>query len=185
LPEGRTPRSGAKRSICIPGESKALPNTRRPERPLFLQIASDEYVREEVRAQLEILRNTRVASLISGARTGMQGGTHVAHSHEKEARARHDERSFVMSPTTTIETVRETVAERLSPAFEESVRDARRAITQGQYAVEDFAAGAALQVRRHPLASVLLAGVAGGLAGWMCGFVFGWRTFRRTHTTRD
>ena len=90
-----------------------------------------------------------------------------------------------MSPTPTIETVREAVAERLSPAFEESVRDARRAITQGQYAVEDFAAATALQVGRHPLASVLLAGVAGGLSGWMCGFVFGWRTFRRTHTARD
>jgi hypothetical protein len=146
---------------------------------------SDEYVREEVRAQLGILRITRVASLISGARTGMQGGTLVAHSHERKQEHVTMREVSVMSPTPTIETVRETVAERLSPAFEESVRDARRAITQGQYAVEDFAAGTALQVRRHPLASVLLAGVAGGLSGWMCGFVFGWRTFRRTHTARD
>ena len=152
---------------------------------LYFDITSDEYVREEVRAQLGILRITRVASLISGARTGMQGGTLVAHSHEKEAKHVTAREVSVMSPTPTIETVRETVAERLSPAFEESVRDARRAITKGHYAVEDFAAGTALQVRRHPLASVLLAGVAGGLSGWMCGFVFGWRTFRRTHSTRD
>ena len=78
----------------------------------------------------------------------------------------------------TIETARETVAERLSPVldnFEENVRDARRVITQGQYALEDFAAGTALQVRRYPLTAVALAGASGALAGWLCGFVVGWR----------
>ena len=88
----------------------------------------------------------------------------------------------------TIETVRETVAERLSPVldnFEENVRDARRVITQGQYALEDFAAGTALQVRRHPLTAVALAGASGALAGWLCGFVVGWRVSRRANKTRE
>jgi ElaB/YqjD/DUF883 family membrane-anchored ribosome-binding protein len=88
----------------------------------------------------------------------------------------------------TIEAVQETVAERLSPALdtvEESVRDARRAITQGKYALEDFASGTALQVRRHPLTAVALAGASGALAGWLCGLVVGWRVSRRANKTRE
>jgi hypothetical protein len=90
-----------------------------------------------------------------------------------------------MSRTQTLESMQDAVAERFGPALEESVRDARRAVTRGQYALEDLAAGTALQVRRHPLTGVLLAGMAGGVAGWMCGFVFGWRTCRRFNHARD
>jgi len=82
---------------------------------------------------------------------------------------------------TTIESARKTAAERLSPALdslEESVRVAGRAIDHGRHAVEDLAEGAALNVRRHPLMSVAVAGLAGALAGCTCGFVLGWQTRR-------
>ena len=79
---------------------------------------------------------------------------------------------------TTIESAREYVAERVNPAVESvkgNVRDARRAMTHGQHAVEDFAASTALQVRRRPLAAVALAALSGVLTGCMFGFVLGYR----------
>jgi ElaB/YqjD/DUF883 family membrane-anchored ribosome-binding protein len=82
---------------------------------------------------------------------------------------------------TTIESARKTVAERFNPALdslEESVRMAGRAIDQGRHAVTDLAAGTELNIRRHPLMSVAVAGLAGAVAGCTCGFLLGWQTRR-------
>jgi len=84
--------------------------------------------------------------------------------------------------STILETVRDAVGERVNPAvdaLDTHVRDARRAITQGQHAVEDCAAGAALQVRRRPLTAIALAGMSGALAGMAFGLIVGWQVRRR------
>lgn len=84
---------------------------------------------------------------------------------------------------TTVEAAMEAVTSRLSPALEsleENVRGARRAVSHGRHAAEDFAAGTALQVRRRPLTSIVLAGAAGTLAGCMLGFALGWEAHYRT-----
>lgn len=90
-----------------------------------------------------------------------------------------------MTMNTTIESAKEAVAERLSPALEsfednvrENVREARRAITHGRHAAEDLAAGTALEVRRRPLMSVAVVGAAGAFAGCMFGFALGWQARR-------
>lgn len=88
-----------------------------------------------------------------------------------------------MATMTGTTVAREAIKERLSPALEtleENVRQARRAIVQGRYAAEDFAAGTALQVRHHPLSAVALAAGAGALAGCMIGVALGWLAHRRT-----
>lgn len=59
-------------------------------------------------------------------------------------------------------------------AFEDTVRKARRAISGARHATEDFAAGASLEVRRHPLTAVGLASAAGIVTGCIVGFAAGW-----------
>lgn len=68
-----------------------------------------------------------------------------------------------------------------SPTFESmraNLRDARRKVTAVRYAAEDFAADAALKVRRHPLRAVSVAMVTGAVVGSLVGFGTGW--FGRT-----
>lgn len=68
------------------------------------------------------------------------------------------------------------IRERTEPAIEaleKNVRDARKAIVAGRRAVEDYTAGASLQVRRHPLGSVAVAAGAGVLLGCIIGFTLG------------
>jgi len=55
-------------------------------------------------------------------------------------------------------------------AFDENVRDARRALVAARHAVEDRAAQTAIQVRRHPFASLGIAAGAGALLGCVIGF---------------
>ena len=67
------------------------------------------------------------------------------------------------------------------PTFEsmrENLRDARRKVAAARYATEDFAADAALKVRRHPLSAVSLAMATGAVVGSLAGF--GTRWFGRT-----
>jgi ElaB/YqjD/DUF883 family membrane-anchored ribosome-binding protein len=59
-------------------------------------------------------------------------------------------------------------------SVEETVRKAKRAGVEARYAAEDLAAGAALKVRRHPLAAIGLAAAAGLCAGAASGFAAGW-----------
>ena len=59
-------------------------------------------------------------------------------------------------------------------AFEETARKARRAITEARHATEDFAAGASLEVRRHPLAAVGFAAAAGVFTGCLFGLAAAW-----------
>jgi ElaB/YqjD/DUF883 family membrane-anchored ribosome-binding protein len=80
--------------------------------------------------------------------------------------------------TTTIEAAKHAVKDCLDPVSEslrETMRDARRAVRQGRYDVEDFAAATALHVRREPLASIAWAAAAGALAGCLLGFALGRR----------
>ena len=63
--------------------------------------------------------------------------------------------------------------ERMGPAleaFERNVRDARRAVHNGRYAMEDLFAETTLQMRRHPLRTLALAAGAGALGGCLIGF---------------
>jgi hypothetical protein len=69
-----------------------------------------------------------------------------------------------------------------SPTFESMnghLRDARRKVTAGRHAAEDFAADTALKVRRHPLRAVSVAMVAGAVVGSLVGFGTAW--FGRIH----
>jgi ElaB/YqjD/DUF883 family membrane-anchored ribosome-binding protein len=69
-----------------------------------------------------------------------------------------------------------------SPTFESMkahLRGARRKITAGRHAAEDFADDAALKVRRHPLRAVSAAMATGAVVGSLVGFGTGW--FGRTH----
>jgi ElaB/YqjD/DUF883 family membrane-anchored ribosome-binding protein len=84
--------------------------------------------------------------------------------------------------TANIDTAKAAVTGRLTPALEsldENVREARRALTHGRHAAEDLAAATVLQVRRHPLTAIALAGTVGAMAGCLMGFVFGWGVRRR------
>jgi ElaB/YqjD/DUF883 family membrane-anchored ribosome-binding protein len=68
------------------------------------------------------------------------------------------------------------VTGRLDPAFDsvkESVQQAKRAITYGKQAADDALAATALKVRRQPLTSVAIAGIAGALLGCLIGFAAG------------
>ncbi|MGH9256340.1 MAG: hypothetical protein ACRD3C_17420 [Vicinamibacterales bacterium] len=55
-----------------------------------------------------------------------------------------------------------------------NLRDARRKVTVARCAAEDFAADAALKVRRHPLGAVGVAMVTGTVVGSLVGFGIGW-----------
>ena len=85
--------------------------------------------------------------------------------------------------STTIDTVRDAVRERVTPAIDavqDQMRTARQTMTHGRHAAEDLIATGALQVRRHPLKSVALAGLAGALVGCLFGAALGWRVHDRT-----
>ena len=64
-------------------------------------------------------------------------------------------------------------------AFDENVRDARRAVVAARHAVEDRAAKTALQVRRHPFVSLGIAVGAGALLGCVIGFTLARAQFVR------
>lgn len=59
-------------------------------------------------------------------------------------------------------------------AFEENLREVRRAATTGRHAAEDTIADVALTIRRHPLRAVAGAVCAAGIAGIVLGFGAGW-----------
>jgi hypothetical protein len=61
-----------------------------------------------------------------------------------------------------------------------NLRDARRKVRAARHAAEDFAADAALKVRRQPLRAVSVAMVTGAVLGSLVGFGTGW--FARTRT---
>jgi ElaB/YqjD/DUF883 family membrane-anchored ribosome-binding protein len=84
---------------------------------------------------------------------------------------------------TTVESAREAVTGRLTPALEsleENMRDARRAIARGRRRVEDFADETTVRVRQHPLTSMAAAAGAGAVAGCLLGFALGWKARRTT-----
>ena len=58
-------------------------------------------------------------------------------------------------------------------AVDENMRDVRRAVVAGRHAVEDCAAEATVQVRRHPFMSLAVAVGAGTLFGCVIGFTAG------------
>ena len=64
-------------------------------------------------------------------------------------------------------------------SFEDTVRKARRAVSGARHATEGFAAGAGLEVRRHPLTAVGLATAAGVFTGCLFGLAAGWYLTRR------
>ena len=64
-------------------------------------------------------------------------------------------------------------AEPVWAALDENIRDARRAVVAGRHAVEDCAAEATIQVRRHPVVSLGIATGVGALAGCVIGFAIG------------
>jgi len=81
-----------------------------------------------------------------------------------------------MATDTVATAVRDAFDGRVEPALkvlEENVREVRRALVHGRHAAEDMAAGAVLQVRRHPLAAVASAMGAGLAAGALAGFLIG------------
>lgn len=69
-------------------------------------------------------------------------------------------------------TVRE-YAEPVRVAVEENMRDLRHAVVAGRHAVEDAAAEATVQVRRHPLRWLGVAAGVGALFGCLIGFTAG------------
>lgn len=78
-------------------------------------------------------------------------------------------------PTMT-ESAAKTVREYTEPvraAVDENMRDVRRAIVAGRHAVEDCAADATIQVRRHPFVSLGIAAGVGTLFGCLIGFGVG------------
>ena len=69
-------------------------------------------------------------------------------------------------------TVRE-YSEPVRAAVEENIREVRRAVVAGRHAVEDCAAEATIQVRRHPFFSLGLAVGVGTLFGCLIGYSVG------------
>lgn len=77
-----------------------------------------------------------------------------------------------------IEEAAEAVTERLTPApesLEDNVRSARRTVTQVRDGAKDFVTERSLEIRRHPLTSVILAGAVGAAVGCALGFALGWQ----------
>jgi ElaB/YqjD/DUF883 family membrane-anchored ribosome-binding protein len=64
-------------------------------------------------------------------------------------------------------------AEPALAAVEDNIRDVRRAVVAGRRAVEDCAAEATTQIRRHPFMSVGTAIGVGTLLGALIGFTIG------------
>jgi ElaB/YqjD/DUF883 family membrane-anchored ribosome-binding protein len=78
--------------------------------------------------------------------------------------------------TTMIESAAEAVrshAEPIREAVKENLRDVRRTVVAGRHAVEDAAAEATIQVRRHPFLSLGIALGVGTLFGCLIGFAAG------------
>jgi ElaB/YqjD/DUF883 family membrane-anchored ribosome-binding protein len=79
--------------------------------------------------------------------------------------------------TLTEAPIAESIRERLTPAFEtidDALRRGRRAVAHGQQAAVDATDTAAIHIRRHPLAAVMVAGTAAALTGCVIGFSVGW-----------
>ena len=77
---------------------------------------------------------------------------------------------------TVSESPAKAVKEYLEPvraAVEENIREVRRAVVAGRHAVEDCAADATIQVRRHPFMSLGVAVCVGTLFGCVIGFGVG------------
>jgi ElaB/YqjD/DUF883 family membrane-anchored ribosome-binding protein len=66
-------------------------------------------------------------------------------------------------------------------SVKDNLRDARRTVATTRHAAEEFAAGAAVKIGRHPLRVVGMAVVAGAVFGSLIGFGAGWcaRTCKR------
>ena len=64
-------------------------------------------------------------------------------------------------------------SEPVRAALEENIREVRRAVVAGRHAVEDCAAEATIQVRRHPFVSLGLAVGVGTLFGGLIGCSLG------------
>jgi ElaB/YqjD/DUF883 family membrane-anchored ribosome-binding protein len=78
--------------------------------------------------------------------------------------------------TTVTESAAKAVRDYTEPvraAVDENMRDVRRAVVAGRHAVEDCAAEATVQVRRHPFMSLAIAVGAGTLFGCLIGFTAG------------
>lgn len=78
--------------------------------------------------------------------------------------------------TTVAESAAKTASEYTEPiraAVHDGLRDVRRAVAAGRHAVEDCADETAIQVRRHPFASLGMAAAVGLLAGGVIGFLLG------------
>ena len=71
-------------------------------------------------------------------------------------------------------------AEPIRAAVEENLRDVQRAVVAGRQAVEDCAAEATVQVRRHPFVSLGVAAAVGLLVGGVIGLTAGRFGGRRT-----
>ena len=84
---------------------------------------------------------------------------------------------------TVTESTAKAVSEYLDPvraAVDENMRDVRRAVVAGRHAVEDCAAEATIQVRRHPFVSLGIAAGVGTLFGYLIGFTASRFGSRRT-----
>ena len=85
--------------------------------------------------------------------------------------------------TTVAESVAGAASEYAEPvrdAVRESIRNVRRTIAAGRHAVEDCTDTTALQVRRHPFASIGLAAGVGLLVGCVLGLAIDRRIKGRT-----
>jgi ElaB/YqjD/DUF883 family membrane-anchored ribosome-binding protein len=63
-------------------------------------------------------------------------------------------------------------SEPIRAAVHEHVRDARRAVAAGGHALEDCTDATALQIRRHPFASIGIAAGIGAVVGGVIGLTF-------------
>lgn len=84
--------------------------------------------------------------------------------------------------STVAESVAAAAAEYAEPvcgAVRENLRDVRRAIAAGRHVVEDCTDTTALQVRRHPFASIGIAAGVGLVVGCVIGFAIDRRAQRR------
>jgi hypothetical protein len=67
------------------------------------------------------------------------------------------------------------ISERNFESTRQNLRGARRKLTIARHATEDFAADAALKVRRNPLRAVGVAIITGAIVGSLAGFGIGRR----------
>ena len=59
-------------------------------------------------------------------------------------------------------------------SMENAVRSAKQTVNSARHATEDFVAGTALEIRRHPLTAVGFAAAAGVVTGIAFGFAGAW-----------